>query len=151
MRSSVNSLPPVSSQADWQLAARHRARVAEAAVCLLVARLAVGLAPFRTWQATVGAPPTVAGSAISAEDALRARRVGRSATRAAERMPFACKCLPRAVAVQWMLRRRAIPAELVIGYHAAAEEPLHAWVEVGGAIVIGAHDAPYREIIRLRA
>lgn len=51
------------------------------------------------------------------------------------------KCLPRAIAAQWMLRRRRIAATLVIG---AARHPgderridFHAWVEHGGQIVVG--------------
>lgn len=43
-------------------------------------------------------------------------------------------CLQRSAVVTWMLRRRGLPAHLIVGYRAM---PLrgHAWVEVHGVVV----------------
>lgn len=48
-------------------------------------------------------------------------------------------CLPEALAVQWFLRRRGIEATLNIGVRKHPEEGFsaHAWVEQGGAVLIG--------------
>lgn len=43
-------------------------------------------------------------------------------------------CLQRSSVMTWMLRRRGVPAELVIAYRPVPIES-HAWVEVSGVIV----------------
>lgn len=65
-----------------------------------------------------------------------ARRV----ERAANRLPGRSKCLPKAMALQWILRRNAIASRLVIAIHKTDRQhdhSFHAWVEVGGEMVIG--------------
>jgi Transglutaminase-like superfamily len=51
-----------------------------------------------------------------------------------------------------MLRRRARPSQLVIGVlpeQARGEiEDLHAWVEIGGEVLIGALDQPFFPLVR---
>lgn len=66
--------------------------------------------------------------------------LGRCVDKAARRIPGTSKCLPRAVALQWMLRREHIASQLVIAIHntdRVGEHAFHAWVEQGGQIVIG--------------
>lgn len=69
------------------------------------------------------------------------RRVGAAVMRAAERLPGTYVCLPRAMAVQWMLRRRGRPSTLVLGiqpeYASGDLHALHAWVEAGDQVIIG--------------
>ena len=74
---------------------------------------------------------------------------------AAKRLPFSTKCLPRAMALSWMLRRRRLPHTVVIAVrpndlrHSA--DALHAWVEVGGEKIIGDLPGPWIETLRLGA
>lgn len=43
-------------------------------------------------------------------------------------------CLQRASVTTWLLRRRGVPAQLVIGYRPVPVDS-HAWVEVDGTVV----------------
>lgn len=43
-------------------------------------------------------------------------------------------CLQRSTVATWLLRRRGVAAELVIGYRPMPVDS-HAWVEVGGQVV----------------
>lgn len=55
-------------------------------------------------------------------------------------------CLQRSTVATWMLRRRGIAAELVIGFRPVPVES-HAWVEVGGRVV---NDRPqYQKFFRV--
>lgn len=60
----------------------------------------------------------------------------------ARRAPFRARCLPRAMAAQWMLRRRGVRSRVVFGVRrGGAPEPgleFHAWLIVAGECVIGA-------------
>lgn len=47
--------------------------------------------------------------------------------------PRAMTCLPRALALRWMLARRGIPADLQIGVQKSDSGiRAHAWIELGG-------------------
>jgi hypothetical protein len=118
-----------------------RARVAEAVLLLVAARMLILFVPLHLWRSSLGEM----GSQSSEADAIawpRIRAVVRAVNRAAERLPVELACLPRAMAAQWMLKRRGIPACLVIGVSqsetTAAGQRLHAWVEAGGRAVMGA-------------
>ena len=81
-------------------------------------------------------PEPAASSALLAA----ARRTGRHVERAALRLPFATKCLPRAMAAQWLLRLRGMPASLVFAVHVrdrCGDHAYHAWVECDGEFIIG--------------
>ena len=55
-------------------------------------------------------------------------------------------CLQRSSVATWMLRRRGVPAQLVIGYRPVPVDS-HAWVEVDGQIV---NDRPqYQRFFRV--
>ena len=55
-------------------------------------------------------------------------------------------CLQRSSVVTWMLRRRGVAAELVIGYRPLPVDS-HAWVEVDGEVV---NDRPqYQKFFRV--
>ena len=63
----------------------------------------------------------------------RARRIARLVGIAARHGPYRATCLRQALTLWWLLRRRAIPAELRIGVRKDASELLaHAWVEYDG-------------------
>jgi hypothetical protein len=125
----------------WADRLSHYARMLEAIALLLWARLLVALVPMRYWRGSLG---TMAGGGGAAggpstwRDVPRDLRiVARVVERAAARLPVHFKCLPRAMAVQWMARRRGLACTLRIGLARGAGEPLHAWVDHGQVTVIG--------------
>ncbi len=144
-----------------------RARTLQAMALLCVAWLAVQLLPIRYWRATLGrlvpAQPgtgsiAAPGSIWAAGTDRQARRLAVHIERGAARLPFATKCLPRAMALCWLLRVAGIAYVLKIAARPAAarkassgaEDTLHAWVESGGNIVIGALPGPWLVVLVLR-
>lgn len=129
---------------------RWWAWVGEAMLRLTAARLLVMLLPLRYWRGWLGAIARTAQPAAGAnsETLLLARAVRRGAAR----LPFKTKCLPRAIALHTMLRRRRQPSQLVLGViamsHRGSIEDLHAWVESRGQIVIGELDQPFHPLTR---
>ena len=143
-----------------------KAMMLEAALFLLLARLLVAHVPMRRWRrwlataeepAPTGRPPAdshVASSAGDPEGPAPAgehpacapprrlpRRVARIVRRVARHVPFPAVCLPQAMALQWMLRRRGVSSRLVFGARRKAQDSgldFHAWLTVGGECVIGA-------------
>ncbi len=117
---------------------------------LCLARLVVARVPFSLWRGRLGLGGTkpVCGAA-------EARRLALHVERAAQRLPFGLLCLPRAMALSWLLRRRAIPHALVMAVRPADQrggpDDLHAWVEAGGTIVLGALPGTWLETARLPA
>ena len=112
----------------------------EAGLALVVARLLVEHVPMRFWRQyldTVGdraaepAPPVT-------------RKVGRIVRKVARRLPLRARCLPQAMAAQWMLRRREIGSRLVFGARRGTtpetSPEFHAWLIVAGECVIGAQE-----------
>lgn len=59
----------------------------------------------------------------------------RGLARVAERMPFRPRCLPRALLLAGLLRRRGIAADLCLGTRIAGDFDAHAWVEIDGDAV----------------
>jgi aryl-alcohol dehydrogenase-like predicted oxidoreductase len=72
---------------------------------------------------------------------------------AAVRLPFSTKCLPQAMALSWMLRRKGISHQLVLAARPAhlrdSADALHAWVEVDGTKIVGDLPGPWIETLRL--
>ena len=107
---------------------------------LIAARILIRFVPLRLWRSSLRQPQTMEPAAPDVEwPAVRA--VARAVNRAADRLPIAMVCLPRAMAAQWMLARRGFAPRLVFGVappdgaeHAYA---FHAWVEIQGRIVTG--------------
>lgn len=118
---------------------RKRALAVEAAVWLALARLFVGRVPMRYWRLDAAADAGRAGRA-----ARSAPAVGWAVRRVADRLPFETKCLPRALAAHWMLRRRGGASRVVFGVRRAAPErrpEYHAWLVMDGETVIGGRQA----------
>ena len=127
----------------------------EAGLFLLLARLLVKHVPMRHWRhrldaaeepATVGGQPERTPASKPGEARSRrptappvVRRVTYIVRRVARRVPFPAVCLPRAMAAQWMLRRRGIPSRLFFGVRRDPDSALqfHAWLTVGGECVMG--------------
>lgn len=122
----------------------------EAALRLTVAKLLVAMVPLRHWRRLLGPVRGPLAAAVQADPA--ALMLARAVVRGAERLPFETKCLPRAIALHMMLRRRNLASLLVIGVLDPSQrgtiEDLHAWVESGGIVVIGALDQPFHPLVR---
>lgn len=111
---------------------RHYLR--EAALTLLLAKVIVGLFPPRQLFAWVNRPPRQLNRFAQADVDWIAWAVD---TMAVSRWVNAA-CLPRALAVYVMLRRRGILSRLSLGVALDRETvTAHAWVEVGNKIVGG--------------
>ncbi|HOB13270.1 MAG TPA: lasso peptide biosynthesis B2 protein [Novosphingobium sp.] len=125
---------------------RLRLRTAEALADLAMARAAIALAPFRRWDGWLG----LAGPGPEPDAVREAHRLARHVDRAAQRLPFEIKCLPRAMALSRMLRRRGVPHRLVLAVRPAdlrgGNDDLHAWIEVEKTIVIGDLPGPWTAV-----
>lgn len=127
----------------WAGRGRGWLQAAGAAAALAAARLLVLVVPFHLLARHIGrlgAPQTVA--ALASGDAARARRVAGAIERAARRLPWHSSCLHRALAGVILLRRRRLPATLVLGV--ALEDgriAAHAWLRSGTVPVAGLREA----------
>lgn len=118
------------------------------------AQIAVALVPFHRWRGRLGTKnrggsgPQLKTSAVEA-----GRRTAAVVERAAERLPFHTNCLPRAIAVSWLLRRQGLPHTIVFAVRPShlrhSADALHAWVEVNGARIIGELPGPWVETLRV--
>lgn len=121
---------------------------------LCAARLAVGLVPFGWWRATLGRIEGTQRAGPASQDPAAARRLALHVERAATRLPFATKCLPRAMALAWLLRSAGLGYGLQLAVRPATQrgtiDDLHAWVECGGTIVLGELPGPWIAILTLR-
>ncbi|MFM5918265.1 MAG: lasso peptide biosynthesis B2 protein [Novosphingobium sp.] len=124
-----------------------RLRTLRAMALLLWARALITFAPFRLWRRGLG-QRMEGGSAV---DAAQVRRLAAQVERAALRLPLAAKCLPRAMALSWLLRWSNIPHRLVLAVRPPAQrggaDDLHAWVEVEGRIVLGDLPGPWLRLL----
>lgn len=129
-------------QVGW----RRRGLIVEAVAWLLVARLALALAPFPLIARRLGAfvapadPRVAAVSAPTTPDqALIAREVSWAVTRAAAHAPFRAVCLPQAMAGRIMLKRRGVASAMHFGAAKGQDRPLnaHAWLDAAGVKVTG--------------
>jgi hypothetical protein len=117
----------------------QRALVLEAALLLGLARLIVLMVPFRhiaPWLAR--APET------GRFDEALAERVREAVKTAARNAPWNAVCLPQAMAAKAMLARRGYGSSFHLGakYDGQSKLIAHAWLEAGGAVVIGAEGVP---------
>lgn len=143
------------------IAWRMRGRTLYAMALLCVARLLVKLVPFDVWCSSLGKPdPRLRDHPRKGTGA--APQLARHVERGAARLPFATKCLPRAMALCWLLRRAgaaytfkiaARPATLrgggMPGQLPASPDALHAWVESDNVILINALPGPWLEVLVL--
>lgn len=117
----------------------NRRLLAEALPALVLASLAVKLAPFRRVAAWASGP---GGGAGLDEATLRKARWAVEAW--ARRVPWRTVCFQKGLALHWMLRRRGVGSILHYGVakEAGAGLKAHVWVTVGGRPVIGGEEAP---------
>jgi hypothetical protein len=157
----MNSWPGCGTRACLRAADAWllRGRTVQAMALLVAAQLLVSFVPFHWWRATIGrvAPadqstqPWVTGK--TDDGSWPARRWASHVERAAARLPFEVKCLPRAMALCWLLRIRRIPYTCKIAarpaYARASGDELHAWVEAGDIAVLGKLPGPWLVVANL--
>lgn len=129
---------------------RSRLRTVTAMVDLTVAGLAVATLPFHRWRDTLGG---TANSRSSEVLSAQARCLAAHVEWAAKLLPFSTKCLPRAMALSWILRRKRIGHDVVFAVRPAklrhSDDQLHAWVENASETLIGDLPGPWVETLRL--
>lgn len=112
--------------------------------CLLVAFI-----PFHRWRHGLG----FAGEKPGTFEVARARRLAADLEWGARRLPFSTKCLPRAMALSWMLRNKTISHSVIVAVRPPelreSPDALHAWVEVAGQAILGDLPGPWIETARL--
>ncbi|QFT78680.1 lasso peptide biosynthesis B2 protein [Erythrobacter sp. THAF29] len=109
---------------------------------LAFARLLIKVVPFRLWRRTLG-PIDGSGNAtaapLTAREEKMASDIGRIIGRLARRQKFEAVCFPQAMAGRWVLGRRGIPSQIVLGSRrdGSSELQFHAWLKVGDLVVTG--------------
>ena len=72
------------------------------------------------------------------------RRRLRSLRKLVRHLPLRVRCLPQAMAAQWMLRRRGVSSTLVFGVRRGnpqnRELEFHAWLDAEGECVVGGEE-----------
>ncbi len=129
---------------------RSRLHTAWAVAALCWARLVVAILPFNKWSGTLGGTDKGGDGDVAAAGA---RRFAAHVEWAAKLLPFSTKCLPRAMALSWILRSRRIDHCVVFAVRPAGQrgfdDQLHAWVEIAGERIIGDLPGPWAETLRL--
>ena len=121
---------------------------AEAGVLLLVARVALRILPFPWVARTLGRAGAVAPP-LSGADEARALACAAAVTRVAARLGMAGgRCLARAAALQWMLRRRRLAGTVCFGTCRDATQRFrfHAWVTLGAHCIGAEADTAWQVI-----
>lgn len=148
---STNSSPACANRASlpapdlWA----QRLLTVRAAALLCGAWVLVALVPFRRWRGRLG----LADGGGLVPDIDRARWLARRVERAATRLRLPVKCLPRAMALSWLLRREGIAHCVAIAIRPApmrdGADSLHAWVEAGDEVVLGQLPGPWHVLHRM--
>ena len=114
----------------------ERRLLAEAAVCLALARLLILMVPFRHVAPRLERRPPGSPGGVNPAVHLAIRR---AVTTAARHVPWNAVCLPQAMAAKFMLARRGGASTLHLGLVRKEAGGLlaHAWLEVDGAILVG--------------
>ena len=118
--------------------ARRRGIVLEAAIALAVASLRLKLRPFREVAARIGQQQPTEFRARDHSVPREALRIAEAIAIASRNLPWSPKCLPQAIAAKRLLDRRGVGSALYFGVRPALSEfEAHAWVGVGGRIIVG--------------
>ena len=125
---------------------RARAATLEAMVLLARSRWLIARVPFARWRGRLGTPASgrPGDAQVRLPENLASRRLARAVERAAARLPGESRCLPKAMALQAMMRRRGYAGVLTIGVAPGVArgslDDLHAWVTSRGEVLVGASD-----------
>ena len=131
---------------------RSKLLTAEAMLLLCWARVMVARIPFDRWRRSLG-KDSKSHSDSPLSPLAEGKRLAAHVEWAAVRLPVETKCLVRAMALSWMLRRRNFSHAVVIAVRPAelrnSPDAMHAWVEVERARIIGDLPGPWVETLRL--
>jgi transglutaminase superfamily protein len=121
----------------------RRRLLAEAVLCLALARLSVLSVPFRRLSRRLGTHGRESSTAAHALPTLRVLGdVVWSLQAASRRLPWRCACIEQGIAGKMMLRRRRIASTLYLGVAREAEAgstaTAHAWLRSGDLTLTGA-------------
>jgi hypothetical protein len=120
------------------LPAEERRETLLAASLLAYANLSLKLMPFSKAIAFGSTP-------VSRTDRRGAEVIGsaiRAVKRASYAVPWRTVCIHQGLALQWMLRRRGLPAILCYGTRQSAGKlQAHVWIKVNDEIVLGGEEA----------
>lgn len=120
----------------FALPARERRCVCEAALLLLMVRVALALLRLPRVLRLFGIAQGATGNGRIDSD--QAALVGRAVARAARHVPFRAVCLQQAFAALLMLHRRGLAATIHFGVlRDGSELKAHAWSQCGGFPVTG--------------
>lgn len=125
-------------RSDWTryraLPVPERRALRGAAWALLWIGPGMRLLGYRRLRAWLGRRPPVAGGG---GEPAGAARLAEHVAAAASRMPYRVTCLPRALTLWWLLRRRGFDPELRLGVRRQEEEGMeaHAWVTLDGTVL----------------
>ena len=134
----------------WRRRVAHWRLLAEAAACIFGARLALAWVPFRYlipfFERSARTPELSGQERICQRDAVR-----QAILTTRWRPPARNTCLHRAIAAQFMLRRRGVSTTL---YYGATRQPgqalsTHAWLQDGEEGVVGYHRAQIEQCVPL--
>lgn len=116
--------------------------LAEAVLALAVASAATHLLPFRR-AVRLGSWRLGRSTAADPRDAVWAVEA------AAARVPWKAACFQQGLALQAMLRRRGIEAQLHygVGYDQDRSLSAHVWLSSDGTILIGGEQAPHYRLL----
>ena len=125
----------------------------QALALLCLARLLVAFVPLRMWRHTLGQDCADPCIPPDPEAAGPARCLAGHVERAAARLPFETKCLPRAMALAWLLRIRGVHYSFKLAVRPmqarSGKDDLHAWLEAGGTAILGGVAGPWIVVLTL--
>ena len=128
--------------AKWRRRNRtERMLLLEAFLFLGIARTGIFILPFRWLARSLGQHMREDQTSLPPDDLKLARMIGAAVRSATNYTPWGSVCLPQAVAVKWMLKRRRIPGTVYLGVmkDETKSEKLaaHAWIRCGHIILTG--------------
>ena len=145
----------ISTVSVWSL----RVGTLKSMLLILRAQWLIRCSPMSRWRGSLGRlveHDTPKHNHSIGADQLRAAAVlARRVERGAARFPTEPKCLPQAMALQWLLGATGADSRLVIAMQREAERSegadehaFHAWVEWGDQMLIGLCDpSDYRKVL----
>ncbi len=129
---------------------------AEAMLTLVCTRVAILILPSRRLMTLLGSQVDPTGLADGGGPYDVAVRVARIVEAVSRRLPLRRRCLTQAIAAKLMLQRRGVSSTLRLGLgripdatDSSGTDPFkgivaHAWLSVGGSIILGGDEGDYR-------
>jgi hypothetical protein len=130
-----------------KLTPAHWRVLGEAVFGLAIAAILLRFWSFRRIAARIGHVQPAHASAVPFPPAPLsgpAERIAWGLSAAARHVPWPALCLVQALAGVWMLRRRQMAYQIILGVRRGDHESLsaHAWLTMGEGIVTGGHEDP---------